>query len=185
MLVILEIDVIVSENVTVLQQKFNRPLFGNVKTDHATYKKLDELLTFYNPDANEPEIYTPAWESAISSFVDAVMKTNVMKSAQQFLAGKGLASLDDYNFKAELMALWFTPYARGPSTGSSGFEALFAGEVQDGKVIRFANWYRLSQLEKQGLINYQEQKQAVSKTNFVHSVSPICISYKNLQICSK
>ncbi|KAL6725030.1 hypothetical protein Aduo_019855 [Ancylostoma duodenale] len=145
-----------------------KPLFKHVpesSINRVTFKRLDDLLSFYNhPDANDQEVYTESWEQAISSFLYAVIKTDVMKSAQKFLSGLGLASMDTEEFKAQLTTLWFNPYSRGGPPGSSGFEALFAGETLNGDVIRFANWYRFYQLEKQGSVNYHGwfTKQAVS-----------------------
>ncbi|EYB93062.1 hypothetical protein Y032_0186g1058 [Ancylostoma ceylanicum] len=82
----------------------------------------------------------------------------------------GLASMDTEVFKTQLTTLWFNPYSRGGPEGSSGFEALFAGETLNGDVIRFANWYRFYQLEKQGSVNYHGwfTKQAVSFLVLLH-----------------
>ncbi|KAK6759191.1 hypothetical protein RB195_021048 [Necator americanus] len=163
-----------------------------------TYEALDTLLTFYNnPDSDTAEIMTPAWNTSINAFLDSVVKTPVMQSAQSFLeemghphcwpAGEiatmavmvylktmtsdhlyfcytqasqksqtfnGLASTDTSAFKDCLYSLWFTLYARNVTAGSSGFEALFAGEVQQGSVIRFANWIRFYHQESDGNLNY-------------------------------
>ncbi|RCN29263.1 hypothetical protein ANCCAN_24985 [Ancylostoma caninum] len=59
-----------------------------------TYKALSSLITFYNnPDANTAEVMTPAWESSISAFLDAVLQTPLMQSAQTFLVGQGVLFL--------------------------------------------------------------------------------------------
>ncbi|ETN79794.1 hypothetical protein NECAME_09627 [Necator americanus] len=51
-----------------------------------TYEALDTLLTFYNnPDSDTAEIMTPAWNTSINAFLDSVVKTPVMQSAQSFL----------------------------------------------------------------------------------------------------
>ncbi|EYB93068.1 hypothetical protein Y032_0186g1062 [Ancylostoma ceylanicum] len=135
-----------------------KPLFTSANENAMngpTYKAMSNLITFYNnPDADTAEAMTPAWETSISAFLDTVVQTPVMKSAQSFLVGQGLASSDATTFKNQLHSLWFTMYARSTAAGSSGFEALFGGEVQNNNVIRFGNWLRFYQQEKGGQLNY-------------------------------
>ncbi|WKY15600.1 hypothetical protein Q1695_000798 [Nippostrongylus brasiliensis] len=121
----------------------------------ATYKAYDNLIVFYqHADVDVEETVTSTWQDSISAFLDAVMNTKVVQSAQTFLVQQGLASADPAKFKDLLNSLWFTTYARNKALGSSGFESVFSGEVQGTNVIRFNNWLRYYEQEKAGLSNY-------------------------------
>ncbi|KAK6061323.1 endoribonuclease XendoU [Cooperia oncophora] len=136
----------------------------------ATYKAYNNLISFYNqPDVDVAEVVTSDWESSINAFLDAVMSTAVMQSAQQFLTKQGTVS-DNVSFKTLLHSLWFTQYARDTAVGSSGFESVFSGEIQGGDVIRFNNWFRFYQLETSGNVNYHGwfTKQAVRFDFVIH-----------------
>ena len=49
----------------------------------------------------------------------------------------------------------FSPLAYNSSTTHSGFEHVFLGEIDDGKVKGVHNWIWLYQMEKKQLIDYQ------------------------------
>ncbi|VDL79874.1 unnamed protein product [Nippostrongylus brasiliensis] len=119
------------------------------------YLPYHSKTAFYqSPDIDTAETVTPAWEDSISAFLDAVIDTKVMQSAKAFLLEQGKTAADPEAFKSLLRSLWFTLYARREVIGSSGFEAVFAGEVRGSDVIRFNNWLRYYEQEKAGLINY-------------------------------
>ncbi|KAF7697420.1 uridylate-specific endoribonuclease B isoform X2 [Silurus meridionalis] len=137
------------------------PLFTFV--DETIFKK-DTFLAFislldnYESDTGVPEVVTPEEEAENHRFLDAVMKTPVMKIVHKYLIEKSLSPLDTSAFKQQLHHIWFELYARRGSSrpDSSGFEHVFVGETRGGRtVIGFHNWIQLYLQEKLGHIDYK------------------------------
>jgi len=61
------------------------------------------------------------------------------------------------NLKKTLYDLWFNMYSRGHinKPDSCGFEHVFVGELNDGKVTGFHNWIQIFLEEKKGKLDYQ------------------------------
>ncbi|ETN77261.1 hypothetical protein NECAME_11172 [Necator americanus] len=138
-----------------------RPVCGNYNIS----VMLRFMQPFYsNQDMDKAEVYKPPREHSIFSFFDSVVDTNVMREAHKFLAGQGFSPMDTESFKKQLSTFWFDLYSRCEASGNSGFENVSGGGVQDSDVIRFGNWYRFCQPQKQGRVDYKlwSQKQAVS-----------------------
>lgn len=91
-------------------------------------------------------------------FIDAIMQTNVMKEAHEFLTNKGLAPEEENSFKRLLYSMWFKFYKRvreDRNLDSSGFEHVFVGETRERSVIGFHNWIQFYLQEKRGNIDYR------------------------------
>ncbi|CAI4224107.1 unnamed protein product [Auanema sp. JU1783] len=135
-----------------------KPLFTSVDPavlQRPTFTSLQNLMKFYQADATVAENRTPSWNTAISDFLDDVLNTNVMKTAQNFLYNHGMASNDLQTFKEQVTSIWFTLFSRnGGVPSSSGFKSLFFGEETSGKVVSFNNWVQFYLQENAGLINY-------------------------------
>jgi len=98
----------------------------------------------------------------IDHFLNLVINSPTMQRANQFLRDHGL--LEKFNqfnnlnlsWKQILRHVWFTLYSRHRGVlGSSGFEHVFLGEIDDGKVKGVHNWIWLYKMEKKGIIDYQ------------------------------
>ena len=110
------------------------------------------LFDNYLAAVNEAEQVTQQETAEESSFLDALLATDVMRAAHQFLVAHGLA--ESGRFKDKLRSIWFGLYQRNPGTqGSSGFEHVFLGEFKNG-VSGLHNWVRYQTEEAKGNINF-------------------------------
>ncbi|KAK6734847.1 hypothetical protein RB195_018187 [Necator americanus] len=147
-------------NQTTVTEVLNALVWTDFSSDG--YRVLSHQPFYSNQDMDKAEVYKPPREHSIFSFFDSVVDTNVMREAHKFLAGQGFSPMDTESFKKQLSTFWFDLYSRCEASGNSGFENVSGGEVQDSDVIRFGNWYRFCQPQKQGRVDYKlwSQKQA-------------------------
>ncbi|KAK7100065.1 poly(U)-specific endoribonuclease-A-like [Littorina saxatilis] len=121
-----------------------------------TYRTFHDLLDNYEMDVSEAEEVT--WEERKENwnFLEAIMKTEVMKEAHRFLASKGVAPDDDDDFKKMLHDIWFKLFRRkgGRSQNSCSFEHVFVGEGRGDDFIGLHNWIQFYLQEKAGNIDY-------------------------------
>lgn len=124
--------------------------------ERETYKTFRDLLDNYEMDVAEDEEVT--WEERKENwdFLRAIMKTEVMKEAQQFLVSKGQASSDEDDFMRMLHDIWFRLFRRkgGRGQNSCSFEHVFVGEGRGDEFIGLHNWIQFYLQEKIGNIDY-------------------------------
>ncbi|VDD94611.1 unnamed protein product [Enterobius vermicularis] len=134
------------------------PLFTSVServSSTATMKAFQKLQALYTkPDATVADENTPERIDAANAFLDAVLATDVMKTAWEFLTKSGLSTNDAAAFKKQLFSLWFTPFTRATALGSSSFETVFVGETHANDVVGLNYWYRFYLLEQDNKVNY-------------------------------
>jgi len=117
-----------------------------------------QLLDNYIPDVKVTEIVTPEERAEEEAFLDAVFATPLMIKAQEFLASKNLP-----NGRAKFHEIWFDMYNRGGGIlGSSGFEHVFAGEINGNSVSGFHNYLFHAQEEAEERLNYHGYMDTVS-----------------------
>jgi len=140
------------------QDKAPYPLFTDADRQvfsRPTYKALIDLFDNYEGDTAVRETITQAELAENDAFLDAVMATQVMRDAHQFLVQKGLASSSVSSFKSYLRTIWFGMYSRSRGVvGSSGIEHVFVGEWKESDIQGLHSWIRYAILEQQGYINY-------------------------------
>ncbi|KAM4552915.1 uridylate-specific endoribonuclease C [Fundulus diaphanus] len=141
------------------------PLFSNVNENKlrniTTYAHFMKLLDNYERSTGITERVTPEELTEISLFLDAVLETQVMKRAHQYLVSKGKSSSDSRQFKNQLNLIWFHLYHRQRNTGpdSCGFEHVFVGETKSGtEIIGFHNWVQFYLQEKNSHLDYKGYK---------------------------
>ncbi|KAK6179583.1 hypothetical protein SNE40_011907 [Patella caerulea] len=121
-----------------------------------TYGAFRKLLDNYEMECDQQENIT--WEEKQENydFLDAIMETDVMKEAHQYLVSEGKASSDEDDFKKQLHDIWFRMYRRKGCRGndSSSFEHVFVGEGRGDDMIGLHNWLQFYLQEKAGYINY-------------------------------
>lgn len=120
-----------------------------------TYYKFIALLNNYNPYIGQSEYISAEEQAEINSFLDAVMQTEVMSLAYDYLLTNGYTS-SKTDFQDQLMELWFNLYSRSSSSSvldSSGFEHVLVGE-QKSTVSGFHNWIQFYIEEKNNRLNY-------------------------------
>uniref|UniRef100_A0A3B3UGM2 Uridylate-specific endoribonuclease n=1 Tax=Poecilia latipinna TaxID=48699 RepID=A0A3B3UGM2_9TELE len=138
------------------------PLFSNVNENKlrniTTFSLFMKLLDNYERSTGITERVTPEELTEINLFLDAVLETQVMKRAHQYLVSKGKSSSDSRQFKNQLNLIWFHLYHRQRNTGpdSCGFEHVFVGETKSGtEVIGFHNWVQFFLQEKNSHLDYK------------------------------
>ncbi|KAJ3581986.1 hypothetical protein NHX12_016014 [Muraenolepis orangiensis] len=126
-----------------------------------TYAHFINLLDNY-------ETSTGVWERVTSEermenhlFLDAILETDVMKHAHEYLVREGRSSSDPERFKRQLYDIWFRLYHRGRSgrEDSCGFEHVFVGETKLGReIMGLHNWVQFYLQEKHGHVDYKGYK---------------------------
>ncbi|XP_042352027.1 LOW QUALITY PROTEIN: poly(U)-specific endoribonuclease-C [Plectropomus leopardus] len=141
------------------------PLFSNVNENKlkniTTVSRFMKLLDNYERSTGVTERVTTEEQTEINLFLDAVLETEVMKRAHQYLVSKGKSNSNVMLFKSQLRLIWFHLYHRQRNTGldSCGFEHVFVGETKSGtEIIGFHNWIQFYLQEKNSHLDYKGYK---------------------------
>ncbi|XP_041852110.1 poly(U)-specific endoribonuclease-C [Melanotaenia boesemani] len=155
----------VSQGSHVVQDHASQPLFSNVSESKlrniTTFSHFMNLLDNYEWSTGVTEQVSTEELREINLFLDAVLQTQVMKRAHQYLVSKGQSSSDLRLFKNQLNLIWFHLYHRERNTGldSCGFEHVFVGETKSGaELIGFHNWVQFYLQEKNRHLDYKGYK---------------------------
>uniref|UniRef100_A0A3B1J395 Uridylate-specific endoribonuclease n=1 Tax=Astyanax mexicanus TaxID=7994 RepID=A0A3B1J395_ASTMX len=145
--------------------KANAPLFTYVNEGKLksipTYARFISLLDNYEMSTGVSEQVTSQEQEEENLFLDAILKTEVMKHAHQHLVSKKQASADVALFKKQLFDIWFKLYHRDKSGGedSCGFEHVFVGETKYRKeIMGLHNWVQFYLQEKLKCVDYKGYK---------------------------
>ncbi|XP_055642561.1 endoribonuclease CG2145 [Toxorhynchites rutilus septentrionalis] len=123
---------------------------------YPTIEKMRPLFNNYEIDTMVNEHVTAMEKKEENDFVDALLATNVMRTAMLFLQKKGVVTADPKTHHELLKTIWFQLYSRGNGKiGSSGFEHVFLNEISNGTMIGLHNWVYLYEQEKAGRLDYQ------------------------------
>uniref|UniRef100_A0A3P8SBG8 Uridylate-specific endoribonuclease n=1 Tax=Amphiprion percula TaxID=161767 RepID=A0A3P8SBG8_AMPPE len=155
----------VSQGSHVVHDHASQPLFSNVNenklSNTTTFSRFMRILDNYERSTGVTERVTTEELTEINLFLDAVLETQVMKRAHQYLVSKGKSSSDLRLFKNQLNLIWFHLYHRQRNTGldSCGFEHVFVGETKSGaEIIGFHNWVQFYLQEKNRNLDYKGYK---------------------------
>lgn len=135
-----------------------RPLFQFVDPSYLekpTFKSFLALLDNYIADEGSSEVVTKEETTEVEHFLDLIMDTSVMQYTHKWLARNNKVPSDRQGFIAKLNAAWFGLYRRKVANDSSGFEHVFLGEREVGKVVGLHNWLQLRNEEIAGRLNYK------------------------------
>ncbi|XP_051886673.1 uridylate-specific endoribonuclease C isoform X1 [Pristis pectinata] len=139
-----------------------RPLFSYVNEERLrtikSFAAFTALLDNYEMSTGIAEVVTPEEMAENFRFLDAILETEVMQLAHQYLVSKNLTSADPQEFKQHLYDIWFRLYSRGGGRGqdSSGFEHVFVGETKRGReIMGLHNWVQFYLQEKRNHIDYK------------------------------
>lgn len=126
--------------------------------DLPTVAALKALYDNYIPDVRQVEDHTEAEQAEESAFLDAVMASDIMVETYNTLFAANVFTGDMNAFRAKIVELWFDGYDRDGTSadvvGSSGFEHVFMGELKQGDVSGFHNWFHFHFEEEATNINY-------------------------------
>ncbi|XP_042324763.1 poly(U)-specific endoribonuclease-A-like isoform X2 [Sceloporus undulatus] len=152
----------VQQGSNVARDSASEPLFHNVNEQRLknteTYSAFISLLDNYETSTGMAEMVTPEERAENNRFLDAVLKTEVMKIAHRYLVGKNWSNPDLKNFKTQLYDIWFHLYSREGRKGpdSCGFEHVFVGETKQGhEILGLHNWVQFYLQEKLNHIDYK------------------------------
>ncbi|XP_013860935.1 uridylate-specific endoribonuclease C [Austrofundulus limnaeus] len=155
----------VSPGSLLVQDHASLPLFSSVDEiklrNSTTFSRFMTLLDNYERSTGVSERVTSEELTEISLFLDAVLQTDVMKRAHQYLVSKRQSSSDLRLFKNQLNLIWFHLYRRQRNSGmdSCGFEHVFVGETKSGtEIIGFHNWIQFYLQEKNNHLDYKGYK---------------------------
>ncbi|KAK9823963.1 hypothetical protein WJX72_006687 [[Myrmecia] bisecta] len=118
------------------------------------YRLYCALLDNYTKITGTAEQGTAVEMKETSDFLDFVIASQPMTYVHKYLVAKQLASPNVAEFKKQLHQMWFSLYSREVRDDSCGFEHVFVGEVDQGKVSGFHNWLQFHLQEARGLSNY-------------------------------
>ncbi|KAA0720904.1 Poly(U)-specific endoribonuclease-C [Triplophysa tibetana] len=155
----------VSEGSNHARDSARAPLFSYVNDDKLksmdTYAHFIKLLDNYETSTGVAEQVTKEELQENNLFLDAILKTEVMKCAHRYLVSKGRAQSDQAQFKRQLYDMWFKLYHRDRNGGedSCGFEHVFVGETKYGKeFMGLHNWVQFYLQEKLSHVDYKGYK---------------------------
>ncbi|XP_069509302.1 uridylate-specific endoribonuclease isoform X2 [Ambystoma mexicanum] len=139
------------------QDLCDEPFYTHVNAEllsQPTYACIISLFDNYDRKTGTSEEVDKSEMQEQDSFLQEIMKTDVMQKLYTFLHKKNLYATQE-EFIADLKNMWFGLYSRGAGElDSSGFEHVFLGEVKKGKVSGFHSWIRFYLLEKKGMVDY-------------------------------
>lgn len=148
-----------------------RPLFYKVNEERfqlPTYRCFIGLLDNYVVNARDSEEMSEEEEEEINQFLDAILDTEPMAIALNYIRDDLKTQLSLGEFRASLFRLWFqlyTNYYGGKSTNhASGFEHVFVGEGKynnrfggeenAGKISGYHSWIKFYLDEKSQRVNF-------------------------------
>lgn len=124
--------------------------------ERPTYAAFKCLLDNYSAETGIPERVSSEERAEEEAFLSAVADTPHARFAQRWLAthrpGVGADSMDE--FVDTMRSLWFSLYSRDASRDSCGFEHVFCGEIDDGRVKGLHNFTQVYVEEARGNLNY-------------------------------
>ncbi|NXC56517.1 ENDOU endoribonuclease, partial [Aleadryas rufinucha] len=154
-----------------VQDNAARHLFHNVNEERLrsikTFATFISLLDNYETSTGVAEVVTPEEIVENNCFLDAILATEVMRLAHDYLLKKNLAKPNLADFKHQLYDIWFQLYARkeGDRPDSCGFEHVFVGETRCGKeILGLHNWVQFYLQEKCNQIDYKGYMSWKNKT---------------------
>ncbi|XP_067635863.1 endoribonuclease CG2145 [Eurosta solidaginis] len=122
----------------------------------STITLLRRLFDNYVLDVHAIEETTDSELQEEMEFLNAVLKTSIMKHTMKFLQQKGLVTSDHKAQVQLLKDIWFTQYSRFKGRmGSSAFEHVFLAELREGTVLGLHNWIYFHEQETQGFLDYK------------------------------
>ncbi|KAM6144553.1 LOW QUALITY PROTEIN: poly(U)-specific endoribonuclease-A-like [Phoenicopterus ruber ruber] len=149
-----------------VQDTTARHLFHNINKEHPksikTFATFISLLDNYETPTGVAEVVTPEE----IGFLDAILATEVMKLAHEYLLKKNIAKPNLADFKYQLCDIRFQLYARkGEDRPDSCSFRVFVGETRHGKqILDLHNWVQFCLQEKHNQIDYKAYVTRKNKT---------------------
>lgn len=134
------------------------PFFSSLNEDlfeKPTYASFIALLDNYIAKSGNAEEVTQNELNEQELFLNNFCDTKIGQYLFQLFIEKQIINEDIAAFKTYLNDIWFGLYSRQRRVlDSCGFEHVFIGEVNKGKVVGLHNWLAIYLQEKSGNLNY-------------------------------
>lgn len=134
------------------------PFFESISSrvwEKATFRSFKKLLDNYVATSGVPERVTQEEREEEDTFLEQVMDTKCMQFTFRWLCENGFdVGASSEQFVDKLRDLWFDMYDRGQDRDSSGFEHVFCGEIDDGRVKGLHNYVQVYVEEQRGNFDY-------------------------------
>lgn len=103
-----------------------------------SHQLVYQLLDNYVFDDKKADPATQQHTKEENAFIDCIVQTEVIKATREHINFKG----DDDAWKKHLWTLWFQKFDYSTKTGLSGFEHVFVGESNKGKLGGHHFWFQ-------------------------------------------
>jgi poly(U)-specific endoribonuclease len=107
-----------------------------------TYNLVRSLFDNYALDEKDPETETPQEREEVHNLLSAVINTPPMQVARRYVEQSTNTVVSAERWYSTLLELWFRRFAQGGDPALSGFEHVFVGEQEGGKVQGYHFWYK-------------------------------------------
>ena len=125
---------------------WNRPTFASFK----------RLLDNYDAETGTPERVSDEEREEEERFLESISSMPCIQFAHAWLFENSYIEAESTEDFMELLRdLWFKLYRRDASRDSSGFEHVFCGEIDDGKVKGMHNFVQIYLEEQRGNFDYK------------------------------
>ncbi|KAG5684988.1 hypothetical protein PVAND_014191 [Polypedilum vanderplanki] len=126
-------------------------------SESETMRFMQMLYDNYERNTLVEETVTEEEMSEERNFINALLQTEIMRRAMNFLESKSLVQNHPESHYCLLKKIWFDfyPRSKGKNATSSGFEHVFLAESKKKKLIGFHNWIYFAAMERDGALNYK------------------------------
>eukprot|EP01100_Stratorugosa_tubuloviscum_P003931 TRINITY_DN195_c1_g4_i1.p1 TRINITY_DN195_c1_g4~~TRINITY_DN195_c1_g4_i1.p1 ORF type:complete len:436 (+),score=192.12 TRINITY_DN195_c1_g4_i1:49-1356(+) len=107
-----------------------------------TYKLVTDLFDNYVLNENVDDSFNEAQEEEISKFLDAIIKTEVIKTCKKYINQVTGKNYSNDNWKRNIYDIWFQFFSNKKRPTLSTFEHVFVGEKSKSSVGGQHFWYK-------------------------------------------
>jgi poly(U)-specific endoribonuclease len=107
-----------------------------------TYNLVRALFDNYALDEKDLEVETPQEREEVHNLLSAIADSAPMQVARRYVEESTNTVVSLERWYATLLELWFRRFSQGGDPELSGFEHVFVGEQEGGKVQGYHFWYK-------------------------------------------
>lgn len=107
-----------------------------------TYDLVTRLFDNYALSETDREVETQEERDEVHDLLQQVVDTAPMQVARQYVESATQTEISSERWYATLLELWFRRFSQGGDPDLSGFEHVFVGEQERGKIQGYHFWYK-------------------------------------------
>lgn len=107
-----------------------------------TYELCRKLFNNYALAEPMPEFDTPQERQEVHDFVTAIIETEPMEVARQYIARETGSTVSRERWYNTIVEMWFRKFSSGGDPALSGFEHIVVGEQEKSKVQGYHFWWK-------------------------------------------